>query len=161
MIRYCTECGAAFKCSPSDKTVTCSPVCSSKRRSKLLTGKKRPGDVTAKIAAAAKSQDRSDILSRGTAAAQASPKAGRFTTNSSAKGWTLISPEGVMHKCTNLMQFIREHAADFGIAVDDDAAAKRIHSGFRVVKQKMKHGSGCTIYGWTLVEWDDRKNCEK
>jgi hypothetical protein len=161
VIRKCTECGAAFRCSPSDKTVTCSAECRSKRRSRLLTGRKRPDEIAAKIAAAARKQDRSDVLSRGTPAAQASTKGGRFATNSSAKSWTLISPEGVQNQCTNLMQFIRDHAADFGIAADDDTAVKRIHAGFRNVKQLMKHGSGCTIYGWTLVEWDDRKNCEK
>ena len=97
----------------------------------------------------------------GTEAAKTSPKGGRFTTNSSAKGWTLLSPDGVRYRCTNLMHFIREHAADFGIAADDDAAVKRVHNGIRTVKQMMKRGNGCLIYGWSLVEWDDRKNCEK
>lgn len=161
MIRKCAECGAAFKCSPTDKKVTCSPECSRKRRSRMLRKHPVSDEAKASISKAAKEQDRSQNLSKGTPAAMRSLKAGRFVTNSSAKGWVLLSPDGVRYKCTNLMQFIREHAADFGIAADDDTSVKRIHRGFRTVKQLMKRGGGCSIYGWELIEWDDRKNCEK
>lgn len=161
MIRKCTECGAEFKCSPTDKKLTCSPECRSKRRSRLLQNHAVSDEAKAKIARKAKTQDRMQALSKGTDAAKASPKAGRFTTNSSAKGWTLLSPDGARYRCTNLMQFIRDHSEDFGIAADDDASVHRIHSSFRNVKRKMKHGNGCTVYGWELLDWDDRKNCEK
>lgn len=161
MIRKCTECGAEFKCSPTDKKLTCSPECRSKRRSRLLKGRQRTEEERKALSMATAGRDMSNIQSSGTEAAKASPKGGRFTTNSSAKGWTLLSPDGVRYRCTNLMHFIREHAADFGIAADDDAAVKRVHNGIRTVKQMMKRGNGCLIYGWSLVEWDDRKNCEK
>lgn len=118
-------------------------------------------DAKEKISSKAKMKDRSEVLSKGTPAAMHSPKAGRFITNSSAKGWVLLSPDGIRYRCTNLMQFIRDHAADFGIPADDDASVRRIHGCFRNVKQMMKHGNGCTIYGWELLGWDDRKNCEK
>lgn len=161
MIRKCTECGAEFKCSPTDKTVTCSTECHSKRRSRLLKGRKRTEEERKALSMATAGRDMSHIQKFGTEAAKASPKAGRFVTNSSAKGWVLLSPDGIRYRCTNLMQFIREHAADFGIAADDDISVKRIHRGFRTVKQLMKRGGGCSIYGWELIEWDDRKNCEK
>ena len=161
MIRNCTECGAEFKCSPTDKKLTCSAECRSKRRSKLLQNHHVSDETKLKIAKKAKVQDRSESLSKGTKAAKESPKAGRFVTNSSAKDWVLLSPDGVRYRCTNLMQFIRDHAADFGIAADDDTSVRRIHGCFRNVKQMMKNGTGCTIYGWELIEWDDRKNCEK
>lgn len=161
MIRKCVECGADFVCSPSDKTVTCSTECRSKRRSRLLKGRKRTDEERKALSMAAAGRDMSEIQKSGTEAAKASPKAGRFVTNSSAKGWVLLSPEGVRYRCTNLMQFIRDHAADFGIPADDDASVRRIHGCFRNVKQMMKRGNGCTIYGWELIEWDDRKNCEK
>lgn len=161
MIRKCTECGAEFTCSPTDKKVTCSPECSRKRRSRVLRKHHVSDETKANISKAAKEQDRSQNLSKGTPSAMHSPKAGRFVTNSSAKGWVLLSPDGIRYRCTNLMQFIRDHAADFGIPADDDTSVRRIHVCFRNVKQRMKHGNGCTIYGWELLEWDDRKNCEK
>lgn len=161
MIRKCTECGAEFKCSPTDKKVTCSLECSRKRRSRLLQKHQVTDEAKAKMSKSAKAQDRSENLSKGTPAAMHSPKAGRFVTNSSAKVWVLLSPEGIRYRCINLMQFIRDHAADFGIPADDDESVRRIHCCFRNVKQMMKRGNGCTIYGWELLEWDDRKNCEK
>ena len=160
MIRKCTECGAEFKCSPSDKTVTCGKECSRKRRSRLLQKHQVTDEAKAKMSKSAKAQDRSENLSKGTPAAMQSPKAGRFTTNSSAKEWVLLSPEGVRYKCTNLMQFIREHAADFGIPADDKDV-RRVHATIRNVKKMMKRGDGCTFYGWSLLEWGDKKNCEK
>lgn len=157
MIRKCTECGAEFKCSPTDKKVTCSKECSSKRRSRLLQKHHVSDETKDNISKVAKKQDRSQNLSKGTPAAMQSPKAGRFVTNSSAKGWVLLSPEGVLYKCTNLMQFIREHAADFGIPADSDKDVRRVHATIRNVKKMMKRGDGCTFYGWSLIEWDDRK----
>ena len=97
----------------------------------------------------------------GTEAAKTSPKGGRFTTNSSAKEWVLISPNGVRYCCTNLKQFIREHAADFGISADDDNGVARVHANFRTGKRNAKAGKPHLIYGWALLDWDDRKNCEK
>lgn len=161
MIRICLECGAEFKCSPSDKKVTCSPECRSKRRSRLLKGRNRTDEERKALSMAAAGRDMSEIQKSGTEAAKASPKAGRFVTNSSAKGWVLLSPEGVRYRCTNLMQFIREHAEDFGISADDDISVNRIHANFQNGKRNAKAGKPHLIYGWVLVEWDDRKNCEK
>ena len=163
--KICTECGKQFPCSPSDKTVTCSPKCKSIRRSRLLKGHSMSDDACAKISAKAKTQNRSSNLSKGTPAALQSPKAGRFTTNSSAKHWTLLSPDGMMYKCSNLSEFIRVHADLFGIRSDDDVAVHRIFASFAQLKIGLRKGtrSYCNE-GWKLLlqsEEDDIKNCER
>ena len=160
MIRNCTECGAEFTCSPSDKKVTCSKECSRQRRSRLLQKHEVTESTRQAISKTAKKQDRSTVLSKGTPAAMQSPKAGRFVTNSSAKKWYLINPDGRRYVCINLNQFIREHAADFGVPVDSDKDVDRIAGCFRTVKCLIKQGKNCTIYGWSIVDWDDRKQCE-
>ena len=163
MIRYCTECGQPFKCSPSNKTVTCGKPCSKTRRSRLLTGHTVSQQTRQKIAVKASSQIR-PALHSGTAAAQRSPKAGRFETNSSAKSWTLISPSGMQYKCTNLNMFIRCHSDLFGIRADDDAAVSRIAHCFIELKKGLKNGTRSTCCkGWRMVfmSGDGIKNCKK
>lgn len=163
--KVCLECGKRFPCPPSDKTVTCSKECQSIRRSRLLKGHAMPGEVRAKISATAKKQDRAKSLSRGTPAAMQSPKAGRFVTNSSAKHWTLIAPDGMMHKCSNLAEFVRQHADLFGIESDDDKAVHRICTGFIVYKRGLRKGTRAYCNGgWKLLlqpEVDDVKNCKR
>ena len=109
----------------------------------------------------AKQRGFTDNLRRGTPAAQASPKAGRFTTNSSAKAWTLISPDGRRFECTNLNNWIRQNIDLFGCELKDENVY-RISAGFRTVKRNIKlNKSGQTYKGWTLESWNDLKNFEK
>lgn len=163
--KICTECGKKFACSPSDKTVTCSKECKSIRRSRLLKGHSMSDEACSKISASAKTQDRSENLSKGTPAAMQSPKAGRFTTNSSAKHWTLISPDGTMYKCSNLSEFVRTHSDLFGIHSDDDKSVHRICTGFIVYKRGLRKGKRAYCNdGWKLLlqpEADDIKNCQR
>lgn len=157
----CVVCGGWFKKSPSDKTVTCSPACRSKRRSQMLTGHAVSADTREKISKRAKQWGYTDNLRRGTPAAQASPKSGRFTTNSSAKSWVLISPDNRRFECTNLNEWIRQNIELFGCELTDRNVG-RIASGFRVIKRNIKRGRGGQTYkGWFLEDWDDLKNVEK
>ena len=163
--KICPECGKRFPCPPSDKTVTCSKECKSIRRSRLLKGHSMSDEVCAKISATAKTQDRSKTLCKGTPAAMQSPKAGRLATNSSAKHWTLISPDGVMYKCSNLSEFVRNNGDLFGIRGDDDKAVQRICTGFIVYKRGLRKGTRAYCNGgWKILlqpEEEDVKNCER
>lgn len=156
----CVVCGKCFTKSPSDKTVTCSAACRSKRRSQMLTGRGVSAVTREKISERAKQRGYTDNLRRGTPAAQASPKSGRFTTNSSAKSWILLSPDGRRFECTNLNEWIRHNVELFNCELTDENVS-RIASGFRVIKRNIKRGRGCQTYkGWTLESWNDLKNID-
>lgn len=164
MIRKCLVCGADFKCSPSDKTVTCSAECKGIRRSQLLKGKKQSDETRLKKSTAARNRDNYDNLKGGTAAAMESPKAGRFVTNSSAKRWILQSPDGTIYRCTNLSEFIRKNGKLFGINGSNDKEVERIRTGFTILKRGQKNQTRMTCNGgWSLRLHpdDDKKNCER
>lgn len=163
MIRKCVECGRDFKCSPTDKTVTCGKACSSKRRSRLLQGHGVSEEAKSKIRRARFFGDNPG-LELGTAAARASPKGGRFETNSAAKDWILISPDGEEIRCTNLLLWIRENADLFEIDPNNDIAVNRVAAGFRTIKCNAKKNmtSSTTYKGWCIMLTDDdRNNYEK
>lgn len=156
----CIICGALFTKSPSDNVVTCSPECSRKRRSEILTGHAVSDSTRAKISSAAKQRGFTENLAKGTPAAQNSPKGGRFDTNASAKTWTLVAPDGRQFECTNLNNWIREHADMFEIEPTDENV-RRVSAGFRIIKRNIKlNRSGQTYKGWTIADWNDRNNFE-
>lgn len=157
----CVVCGRIFSKSPSSDVVTCSPECSRKRRSEVLKGHKVSESTREKIRSAAKSRGYTDNLAKGTPAAQKSPKGGRFDTNSSAKSWTLVAPDGRFFQCTNLNNWIRSNIELFDCDLTDENV-NRISAGFRTIKRNIKtNRSGQTYKGWTLEDWDDTKNAEK
>lgn len=150
MIKKCVICGAEFKCSPSDKIVTCSPECRSKRRSDVLKGRIISDETKKKISQKASQQDRSAMLSKGTPAAQMSPKSGRFDTNINAKDWVLISPEGKRYECHSLINFIRKNPDLFGLDGSEESA-KRFAHGIMTIKGNILHNrKGQTHFGWTV-----------
>ena len=103
----------------------------------------------------------SAIQGRGTEAAKNSPLAGRFETNSSAKTYTLVSPEGVKVEVTNLRQWARENAELFGFEPTDENV-QRICNGFYTIAKNIRNcRRGQTYKGWTIIVTDRRKNCEK
>ena len=156
----CVICGKWFTKSPSDRIVTCSPACRSKRRSQMLTGRVVSTETREKISERAKQRGYTENLRHGTPAAQASPKSGRFTTNYSAKSWILLSPDGRRFECTNLNEWIRQNIHLFDCELTDTNVA-RISSGFRVIKRNIKRGRGGKTYkGWTLEGWNDLNNLE-
>lgn len=156
----CIICGRSFTKSPSDNVLTCSPECSRRRRSEALRGHSVSAETRQKISSAAKERGFTENLSKGTLAAQNSPKSGRFDTNSSAKSWTLRSPDGREFTCTNLNNWIRAHIEFFDMEPTEENV-KRISAGFRIIKRNIKlNRSGQSYKGWTIVDYDDRKNCE-
>lgn len=161
MIKKCVECGAEFSASPSSNKITCSKVCQSKRRSRLLTGRNVSNDTKKKISKAAKKRGYTDNLKKGTIIAMASEKAGRNEKNSSAKSFVLIAPDGRQFNVTNLRNWIRNNIDMFNCANTDENIDKISH-GFYTVKRNIKSNTrGQTYKGWTIVDWDDRKNFYK
>lgn len=150
MIKKCLVCGKEFQASPSDKIVTCSKECLKIRRSQISRGKKMSETAVERMSARAKSRGFTDNLKKGTQAAMASPKAGRFDTNINAKDWILISPFGETYKCHSLTNFIRKNPQLFDIDGSDEEV-NRVAAGIRTIKGNMKHNRrGHSYHGWTL-----------
>lgn len=151
MIKKCLVCGKEFKCSPSDKIVTCSRQCLSIRRGQVSRGRKLSNKARANMSEAAKKKESYDNLKKGTPAAQKSPKSGRFDTNINAKDWVLISPEGIRYECHSMINFIRKNPELFGINGDDESV-NRCAAGIRTIKGNILHGRrGHTYHGWTVI----------
>lgn len=103
----------------------------------------------------------SAIQEIGTEAAKNSPLAGRFETNSSAKSYTLVSPERTKIDVTNLRQWVRENAELFGCEPTNENV-QRICNGFYTIAKNIRNcHRGQTYKGWTIIVTDRRKNCEK
>lgn len=81
--RICVICGNPFECYPSDNRVTCSKDCSRERQRRIV--RQRPVQWGPEARARASARGQTDNLKMGRAAAQASPKTGRFETNQEAK----------------------------------------------------------------------------
>lgn len=150
MIKNCLVCGKEFQASPSAKKVTCSKECLKIRRSQISRGKKMSETAVERMSARAKSRGFTDNLKKGTQAAMASPKAGRFDTNINARDWILISPFGETYKCHSLTNFIRKNPQLFDIDGSDEEV-NRVAAGIRTIKGNMKHNRrGHSYHGWTL-----------
>lgn len=94
-------------------------------------------------------------------AAKKSPLAGRFETNSSAKSYTLVSPDGIKIDVTNLRKWVRENAGLFEVEPTDENVS-RICGGFYTIAKNIRKGiRGQTYKGWSIVVKDRRKNCQK
>lgn len=161
MIKKCVECGAEFSAPPSSKKITCSKSCSSRRRSRLLTGHITSDHVRQQNSMFAKKRGFTENLKKGTAAAMHSEKGGRNELNSSAKTFVIISPDSKLFKVTNLRHWIRNNIDLFDCTLTDENV-DRIANGFYTIKRNIKFDRrGKTYKGWTIEDWDDRKNFEK
>lgn len=162
MIKKCIICGADFKCPPSAKKVTCSPVCRSER-ARRVASHKRPEAVRQKISQSAKGRDMSAIQGKGTTAAQKSPKGGRFETNSSAKEYILISPDGDKIIVVNLRNWARanSHLFDVDTEPTDENVDRICHGFYKILSNTIQNKPGQSYKGWTIEAPDRRKNCEK
>ena len=161
MIKKCVECGAEFYAPPSSKKITCSPECSKIRRSKIRKGCHISADAKKKISKKAKTRGFTVNLQKGTLAAKTSEKAGRTETNSSAKTYVIVSPNGKTYTVTNLANWVRNNIKLFGCELTDKNVDLISHGFYTIKKNIKKNRRGQTYKGWTIIEWDDRKNFEK
>lgn len=153
--RKCVICRKPFDCYPSDNRVTCSKDCSRERQRRIVTA--RPVQWGPEARAKASARGQTENLKLGLAAAQASPKSGRFETNQEAKIWTLIDPCGREHVVRNLLMWARENSELFE-KPPGDKSARQIASGFRAIAQTLGGNRGVpgkprgalAYFGWTL-----------
>lgn len=132
MMRKCVVCGREFKCSPSDKTVTCSKECSRIHKSRTHMGKKNVWSDESREKL--KKLGRTENLKKGSEA--------------TAKIWILVSPEGKRYVCKNLRAWTRRHCDLFEVDTSEKNA-QIIASGL----SQAKCGKSVATYkGWTAQE---------
>lgn len=133
--RECVVCGQRFQVPPSSSKVCCSPACSTAHRREMYE---------------------SGVYSAATrsmlAAKQASPLLAPGPQNVNAKTWVIRSPDGQVHECRNLMDWLREHADML------DGTPKQAWDGITKIKYSMqgkRKNPSRTWKGWTLVSYGD------
>lgn len=151
--KICVVCGKTFECPPSDKTVTCSNECRRINARNRRIGKKLPGETRKKMSASAQGRDMTDLQAAGTAAAQISPKSGRFKTNVNAVDWHLISPEGKHYYFHSLNFWLRENGLDLFGCEPDSREFNNVRSGLSNAKRAAlgKKYPCCTYKGWKVI----------
>lgn len=162
MIRRCVVCGAEFPAPPSSNKITCSSNCSRIRKAQTHRGKSNRW-AEDKRRAARQAAARTGNLRKGTAAALKRPDGQRGPGHRDAKIWYLRDPEGNEVVAVNLLDWARQHTADFGMETTDRGASA-IASGFRQIKRSMegkryrngKPSPVATYKGWTLAAWADK-----
>ena len=132
-VKTCPVCGRSFRCPPSDKTVTCSKVCSRIRRSQTHRGKSNTWSPESRARLSAAGQ--TDNLRLGTPAAMVSPRSGAYATNVSARHWVLKAPDGTLHEFDNLNAFTRSHPEWFANPRSAQGALSAVAGGKRNVGQ--------------------------
>lgn len=148
MVKKCVICGKEFKCSPSDKKVTCSKECSQINKSKTHKGKRNVWSKESRQRLKEKGQ--TENLKKGTEAAQKSFKSGRFETNVNAKIWVLTSPEGKEYVVKNLSRWARENCELFGF-YNTEYNAVKISSGLKLAKyggDGKEYANAAMYKGW-------------
>jgi len=148
MIRYCIICGEPFKCSPSDKKVTCSQECRKIRAGKAAQKPRQWSEAARQKQSA---RGKTDNLKMGTPAAQKSPIAGSFETHYNALIWTIKSPDNVVFTVRNLNLWIKNNLNLFS-----GNTAEQVRMGFLQVKRsiegKRKHPVA-SYKDWQLISW--------
>lgn len=154
--KICVVCGREFDCSPSDKTVTCSAECRSINVKNRQIGKNITEETRKKMSASAQGRDMTDLQAAGTAAAQVSPKSGRFKTNVNAVDWHLISPEGKHYYFHSLNFWLRENGRELFGCEPDSREFHNVRSGLSGAKRAVlgKKYPCCTYKGWKVIPTD-------
>ncbi|RGC27217.1 hypothetical protein DWX41_18285 [Hungatella hathewayi] len=151
MIRECIVCGKGFKCSPSDKTVTCCKECSRINKSRTHQGKSNKWSEESRKRLSERGKTAN--LQEGTKAALKSPRSGRYETNVNAKKWHIVSPDGQHYKFKNLHHWARQNCALFGFDETEENAIK-IAKGLQHAKAGelgKKYAFTSTYKGWRII----------
>lgn len=150
MVKRCVVCGAEFSAPPSSKKITCCASCSSVRKRASHLNKSNVWTASSRRAL---SQNPSPNLAKGTPAAMASPKAGRFVTNVNAKDWHISSPDGTDYYFRSLALWTREHCSLFSLP-STDANARKIAQRFRDLKASAlgkPYSRSKSYHGWSII----------
>lgn len=169
MIKTCVICGAAFKASPSDKTVTCSAACRSIRAAQAARETHRTWNADSKARRAqnpAVLAQMERIQTVGVAAALSLPEGQRGEQNRESKRWELIDPAGQRVLVTNLLHWARNNYQLFEPdSLDPEESAMRITSGFRAIASSMRGVKSrtrpvMTYKGWSLASLPEKPDKE-
>lgn len=166
MLKKCVICGATFKAPPSDKKVTCSPVCRSRRAA--LAAKASAGRTWSTEKKARRAND-PDVIAKlasiqqiGSQAALAIPEGQRGPQNRESKVWELIDPDGNHITVTNLLDWARNNYTLFEPPCDDvDAAARRVSNGIMTIATSMRGARSrqrpvSSYKGWGLARLPEK-----
>ena len=126
--KTCPVCGRSFPCPPSDKTITCSKVCSRVHKSNTHKGKSNVWSDEARKQLSEKGL--TDNLKLGTAAG--------------VKTWHLISPEGKHYRFENLSQWAKENYTLFGFTHPSEA--EKVRRGISSARS-----NGTTYKDWKSI----------
>ena len=133
--RKCVICGTEFTCPPSADTVTCGLTCSTENRKRLAAaGVNTPA------------------LQKAHKMLPLSPLTGRFETHMHAREWVIQDPVGNIHKCRNLLNWLREHEDML------DGTPKQAWDGITKIKYSMQGKRKRQSYqwkGWKLIEYGE------
>ena len=166
MDKKCVICGAVFQAPPSDKKVTCSPACRSRRAA--LAAKASAGRTWSTEKKARRAND-PDVIAKlasirqiGSQAALAIPEGQRGPQNRESKVWELIDPDGNHITVTNLLDWARNNYTLFEPPCDDvDAAAKRVSNGIMTIATSMRGARSrqrpvSSYKGWGLARLPEK-----
>ena len=134
--RKCVICGKYFYAPPSSQKKTCGSEC--ERKNRVEIGKTNPKVI--------------ESLQKAHSALKKSPNSGSFETNSRAKSWVIVSPDGTKYAINNLALWANEHADIIPSSPDRFADAIRTIKYTQMGKKK----KGCFQHkGWTLEAFYD------
>lgn len=159
-------CGAVFQAPPSDKKVTCSPACRSRRAA--MAAKASAGRTWSTEKKARRAND-PDVIAKlasiqqiGSQAALAIPEGQRGPQNRESKVWELIDPDGNHITVTNLLDWARTNYTLFEPPCDDvDAAARRVSNGIMTIATSMRGARSrqrpvSSYKGWGLARLPEK-----
>ena len=159
-------CGAVFQAPPSDKKVTCSPACRSRRAA--LAAKASAGRTWSTEKKARRAND-PDVIAKlasiqqiGSQAALALPEGQRGPQNRESKVWELIDPDGNHITVTNLLDWARNNYTQFEPPCDDvDASARRVSNGIMTIATSMRGARSrqrpvSSYKGWGLARLPEK-----
>ncbi len=150
MIKSCIVCGDEFKCSPSDKKITCgAAACVAERRRLSHVGKRNAWSDESRWELAAKGKTAN--LQKGTAAARVSPIAGPFETNRNALTWTLEAPDGQRYTVRNLNLWLKNNAPLL------DGTPEQARAGIMQMKRSVEGKTKRAVSqwkGWRLIKYE-------
>ena len=168
MIKRCVICGAEFTAPPSSKKITCSPECSSRRKTLSHDGKHNVWTMQARLnhSERLKAKGFNDSAKKGLSVANSRPGSKRGPQNRNAKVWVLIDPDGVEHTVVNLLHWSRQHAHEFDAVLTDadrERVALNIRTGFGNICQSMRGTRKHPVYrykDWGLASFPTHKDAE-
>lgn len=144
--RSCVVCGETFFAPPSSKKITCSPPCSSIRKTASHVGKSNQWSIEARARLAKNGQ--TPNLTKGTGAALKSPVSGPFESNQEAKRWWVISPDGDTYEVVNLAKWCRDNPDLF-----DGHSHRLANHGLRQIQLSLMGRTKRRVsswHGWSL-----------